>query len=160
MGGSLLGTTHEAPISGGGCAHPLILERRNGLARRIYNCHAADDRFPVRQAPSEVQKSLITDISAGGYSANQLVFGSSPVDLFGWDERDGDLLFAQDTSSSGHFAQLWKLGKLAQEACPEGVAKSKLRRFPAYSNPFNSTDVKIGDSALFQKVVNRKSAPR
>ena len=36
-------------------------------------------------------------LSANGFSAYQMVFGSNPVDLFGWEDGDEDMLFAQDT---------------------------------------------------------------
>ena len=85
--------------------YPWIRERRNGIARRIYNRPMADDRFPSKQIPSGVQWCLITLIPAGGYSACQMVFGSNPVDLFGRDDGDEDLLFAQDTYPSGQFVQ-------------------------------------------------------
>ena len=42
--GSLLGVPFKAPISGVS-ARPWILERRNGLARKIRNRLVADDRF-------------------------------------------------------------------------------------------------------------------
>ena len=90
-----------------------------------------------------------------------MVFGSIPVDLFGWgDGKGGDLPFAQDPSHSGQFAQQWKLRMMAQGASLKGVAISKLRRLPAYNEPFGRTDVRIGDAALFCKAMDRESAPR
>ena len=50
-----------------------------------------------------------TLVSASGYSAYQLVFGSNSMDLYGWDDTDEDLLFARDTSISGQFVQQWQL---------------------------------------------------
>ena len=48
--------------------------------------------------------------SAGGVSAYQLVFGSNPVDLSGWEGNDEDSLFTQDTSLAGQSAQQWICG--------------------------------------------------
>ena len=79
--------------------------------------------------------------------------------LSGWDEKDEDLLFARDTSSSGQFEQKWKLWMMAQEAGPKQAANSKLRRMLAYKKTFNCTAVQIGDSVLFYKAANRKSTP-
>ena len=61
----------------------------------------ADDRFSGRQVLTEVQWCLNSMISASGYSAFQLVFGSNPADFYGWGDRDDDLVFAQETSVSG-----------------------------------------------------------
>ena len=60
-----------------------------------------------------------------------MVFGSNPVDLFGREDKGGNLLFAQDTSASGQFAQEWKPRIMAQEAALKEVATSKLRRLLA-----------------------------
>ena len=79
-------------------AHLWILERRNGLEREIYDRLVADGHFSVKPIPPEVQRCLNALISGGGCSANQLVFGSDPFDLFGWDDKGGEMLFAQDTS--------------------------------------------------------------
>ena len=65
-------------------AHPWISERRNGLARGIYNRMHADDRHAGRQWISEVQFCLNTMLSTNGFSASQLMFGSNPADNFGW----------------------------------------------------------------------------
>ena len=62
-----------------------------------------------------VQWFLNTIISASDHSAYHLVFGSNPVDLFGLGDKDEDLLFAQDTSLSGQFAQVG-LSEMAQES--------------------------------------------
>ena len=40
-----------------------------------------------------------------GYSAYRSVLESNLPDLFGWGEKDEDLLFVQDTSLTGQFAQ-------------------------------------------------------
>ena len=70
------------------------------------------------------------------------------MDLFGRDDKDGDLLVAHHTPLAGQFAQQWKLGMMAQEAAPKEVANSKLRHLSACKTSSNRTDVEIGDSAL------------
>ena len=60
-----------------------------------------DDRFSGNQILGEVQWRLSTLISGGDFSAYQMVFGSNPVDLYGWEEEDEDSTFAQETSLSG-----------------------------------------------------------
>ena len=92
-------------MDSGAGARIWILKRRNGLARGIYYRRIADDRFSGKQIPAEAQRCLNTMISASGYSACQLVFGSNPVGLYGWDDQEEDLLFAQDASASRQFAQ-------------------------------------------------------
>ena len=91
----------------GAGAHPWILERRNALARGIYTRLKADRYYTGPQILAEAQWCLNTLVSASGYSAYQLVFGSSPMDLYGWGDADDDLLFAQDTrfrdTSNGSF---------------------------------------------------------
>ena len=72
-------------------AHPWILERRSGVARGIYNRLQADRYYAGSQILTEAQWSLNTSVSASGYSAFQLVFGSNPMDLYGWDDSDDDL---------------------------------------------------------------------
>ena len=47
----------------GGDAHPWILERRNGLARGIYNHVKGDDPFSGKQVLAEVQWPLTALIS-------------------------------------------------------------------------------------------------
>ena len=96
-------------------------------------------------------------IRASGYSALQLVFGSNPVDLFGEEEQDEDLLFAYHTCA---FTQQSKLRMRAHEAVLKEVANSTLQRILAYSGTFNCTEIKIGESALFYATPNRKSAPQ
>ena len=98
-------------------------------------------------------------LSLGFNGAYQLVSGSNPVDLFGWDDTDEDLLFARDTAASGQVAQQWELAILAQEAELTEAANSKLRRWLARKKSFDCTEVKFGDSALLHKAANRKSAP-
>ena len=77
-------------------AHPWILERRNGLARGIYNRLQADRYNAGSQILTEVQWCLDTMVSPSGSSDYQLVFGSNPMDLYGWGDSDEELLFAQD----------------------------------------------------------------
>ena len=88
-------------------AHPWILERRNGLARGIYNRLKGGRQYTGPQILAEVQWCLNTLVSASVYPAYQLVFGSDPMDLYGWDDSDDDLLFAHDTSISGQFVPQW-----------------------------------------------------
>ena len=99
-------------------------------------------------------------VSASGFSAYQLVFGSNPADNFGWGDEDEDLLFAQDTSLSGQFVANWKLRMLAQEAALKEIANSKLRRILAFNNSFESVDVKVGDEVLFYKAPTKKKTFR
>ena len=80
------------------------------------------------------------------------------MDLFGCEGKDEDPLFAQNTPLPGRFVQTWKLRM--KEAALQEVANSELRRALAYNKSFNSTAVLIGDTALFHKSRNKKSAPR
>ena len=130
----------------GAGAHPWILERRNGVGRGIYNRLKADRFYAASQILTEAQWCLITLVPAGGYSAYQLVFGSNPMDLFGWDDSDEDLLFARDTSISGQVVQQWQLRIRAQEAALKEIAKSNLRRLVAYNKTFDYVDTKVGYS--------------
>ena len=43
------------------------------------------------------------------------------------DDKDGDVLFAQNASTSGQFAQQRNVRMMVREAAPGGVVKSKLR---------------------------------
>ena len=61
--------------------------------------------------------------------------------------------------SSGQLAQQSGLRMMAQETAPRVVTKSGLHRPFAYFTPFNSTEVKIRDSALFHKAASRWGAP-
>ena len=132
-------------------AHPWLLERRNGLARGIYNRLIEDDRFSNKTIPSEVQWRLNTMLSASGFSAYQMVFG--------WGGGGEDLLSAQDTSLSRQFAQQWKLRMRAQEATLREVANSKLRRLLAHNQTFSCAEIDVGDMVLFFKAQSRKSSP-
>ena len=58
-------------FSQGAGARPWILERRNGLARGIYNRMMADGRFSGKQVLTGAQWCLNTLISASGHSAFQ-----------------------------------------------------------------------------------------
>ena len=101
-------------------------ERRNGLARSIYNRLAADARFPRTQISTEAQYCLVQVLSAILPSAYfnrstqistpcflQLDIrhirwspGPNPPTLIGGGGGDDeDLLFAQDASLYGQFAQ-------------------------------------------------------
>ena len=62
-----------------------------------------------------------------------MIFRSDPADLFGWDDKDEDLMFTQDTSLSGQFVQQRHLRIRAQEAALQEVANSKLRRLLAFN---------------------------
>ena len=149
-----------------------IRERRNGLARGIYNRLAGYDCSPGEQIIVEVQWRPYALISGGGYSAHQVgcpvlgacsahqvVFRSNPVGLAGRDDKDEKLLFGPDASPSGRFAQQWKLRMMAQEAALNEVANCKLGKPLAYNKSFNCADVKIGDTALFYKSAKKKGAP-
>ena len=94
-------------------AHPWVLERRNGLARGIYHHLQADDRSSVKLIPAEGQWRLSTLMSGDGFPAYQMVLGSNPADLYGWEDRNEDQAFAQYTSLSDQFAQQWKLRMMA-----------------------------------------------
>ena len=107
-------------------AHPWILERRNVLARRMYNRLVTGARNSGKEILAEEQWRLNALISGCGNSAYQLVSGSDPADLLRWDEMYEDLLFARYTSLSGQLVQLWKLRTMAQKAAVKEVANGKL----------------------------------
>ena len=67
------------------------------------------------------------------------------MDLYGWDDSEDDLLFAQDTSLAGQFVNQWKLRMRAQEATLREVANSKLRRILARNQTFNCSGLEVGD---------------
>ena len=85
-------------------SHLWFLKRISARARGIYNRVAADDRFASKQIPPGVQWRLSSLLSASGYSANQLGFGSHPLDFSGRGADDEDSLFAQDILLSGQAA--------------------------------------------------------
>ena len=109
---------------------------------------------------SVVQRCLNTMPSAIGFSAYQMVFGSNPVDLFGWEGGGEDLMFAQDTSLAGQFVQQWKLRMKAARATLKEIANSELRRLLARTKTFSCAEIDVGDMALFYKARSRKSSPR
>ena len=104
-----------------------------------------------RPIPAEAQRCLKTMFSACGFSTYQMVFGSNPVDSIGWEGSDEDLMFAQDASPAGQFAQQWKLRMRAEEATSKEIANSKLRRVLARKKTCNCTEIDVGDMALFYK---------
>ena len=128
--------------------HSWLLERRRELARGIHSRRAADGCLASMQIFSDVQWRLKTLHLASGYSAHQLVFGSNAVDLASCGDDDRDYLFAQDTSSSGQSVKRCELRRMAQEAAPQKVVKSKLRRLLAYNKSFKRTGVQMCDSVL------------
>ena len=85
-------------------AHPWVLQRRNGLARGNYNRLKDDHRASGKQTLAEVQWCLHTHLGRE-FSAYRAVFGSDPVDHYGWGGKDEDLTLAQDTSLSGQIAR-------------------------------------------------------
>ena len=98
-------------------------------------------------------------LSSSGFSAYQMAAGSQLADLFGWDDSEEDLFFAQDTSLAGQFVNQWKLRMRAQEATLREVANSKLRRISAHNQTFNCAEAAVGDMVLFYKTPYRKSSP-
>ena len=109
---------------------------------------------------AEAQWRLRAMLSASGFPAYQMVFGSNPADLFGWEDGDEDLMFAQDTSLAGQFAPQWKLRLKAQASTLKEIAKIKLRRLLAQNKTFDCAEINVGDMALSYKAQNRKSSPR
>ena len=77
--------------------------------------------------------------------------GSNPADLYDWEDKDKDPTFAQETLTSGQFAQQWKLRIMAQEAALE---------LSAYTKAFTCTYVKISETANFYNTQEKKRAPR
>ena len=75
-----------------------------------------------------------------------MVFGSNPVDLFGWEGGDEDMLFAQDSSLAGQFVNQWKLRMRAQEATLKEIANNKLRRVLPRNKTFNCAEIDVGDT--------------
>ena len=63
----------------------------------------------------------------------------------GWDDKVDDMLFAQESSVSGQFAQQWKLRMMAQGAALKEVAGSRLRRLWESNKSAKSTDIKMGE---------------
>ena len=102
------------------------------------------------------QYCLNAPLSSSGHSAYQLGFGSNPADLHVWRDGGDDLLFVQETSISGQFAQQWRLRMMARKAALREMANSESRRLFAHARLFDCPDVKVGDWALFYKSVNRR----
>ena len=134
--------------------------KEKGLGRGIYKPLPGDGPSSSKQIPSNAQWRLKTMISAGGFSAYQMVFGPNPLDLFCWENKYEDLMFAQDTSFAGQSVQQWKLRMRAQEAALEKIANRKVRRLLAYNRSFNCTDINAGDSVLFFTAHSQRSLPR
>ena len=80
-----------------------------------------------------------------------MVFRSNPVELFGWEAKDEDLMFAQGTCAAGRFVQQRKLRMRAQGATRKKIANSELRRLLTYNKSFNCTDIAAGDFVLFYR---------
>ena len=118
------------------------LEEGIVLARRPYNRLVADDRFAIKQILTEAHYCLHSLLSASGYSAYRLIFGSNPADVFGRGGDVGGLLLAQDASRSGQFARRREFRVTAREAAWRDAANSKRGRASAISRPFNSADVR------------------
>ena len=102
-------------------ARPRILEHRNGLARGIRYRGVADGPVPGKQIPAELQWRLNALMPGGWYSAHQAACFGRGGSFRGGGIADEDLLFPQDASRSGQFAQRWKLCMMAQEAALRGA---------------------------------------
>ena len=89
-----------------------------------------------------------------------MVFGSKPANFFGREDTDEGLAFARDSSSSGKFAQQWKLRMMAQEPALGAMANSRLRRLSARYKSVACADVKIGDAVRIYNAPSTESAPR
>ena len=139
---------------------PCSLGRRNGLAGGMYNRLAVDGRFLYRAIINEERFRPNAMMSHGGFSAYWMVFGSNPEDSYLGRDEDSDLDFAQDTSASGQFAQLWKLRTSAQEATLTEIRNGKSRPPLARIKTFGCKDVQVGDSAGLRQQIGRKSAPK
>ena len=73
---------------------PWIPERRDGLARSIYNRLKEDNRFSCTHTLAEAPWRLAALIPGSGFSAYDMALRSNPVDLYGWEDKDEDLTFA------------------------------------------------------------------
>ena len=142
----------------GAGARPWLLERRNGVARRIYFRLVAGDRCSGNQILHGAQYCPYTLLVSSGYSAYLMTSGSSPAYLYGRRGDDGDFTFAQETSTWGRFAQPWDVRAGAQEAAPKGAANEKLRGLLARNRSLKCTGVSVGGPAGV--AVIRKSPPR
>ena len=106
------------------------------------------------------QWRLDSMLSDCGFSAYRAVCGHDPVDLFGREAGDEDLMFAQDTSLAGQFVQQLELRRKAQGATLEEIGNGGLRRFLSHNKTFNCAEIDVSDMALFYEKQNRKSSPR
>ena len=106
-----------------------MIGRRNGLARGIYNHSAADVRFSGPAVLREEQFSLNAVPRHGGFPAYQMELKPNRTDSYTRKDDDSNLDSVYDTSTSGQFAQQWKLRALAQGATLKEIAKIRLRRF-------------------------------
>ena len=116
------------------------------------------DRLSGEQILPMAQWGLNALAPGWGFSAYQMVSGSNPADLVGWEDKDEDLAAARATSFSGQFAQRWKLRMTARGAALKGIVNSRLRRLLARNGPFSCGDVEIGDTAPFYKGRSQESA--
>ena len=123
---------------------PWSLERRDGLARGMYNRLAADDRFSSRASLDGAQFCVNSMFGRGGFSARQIVFGPCLADLSMWQSAKGDRDLAQDASISGQSVHQGKLRSLPQELSLKELAKRKLRRLLAPDRSFGCPDVEAG----------------
>ena len=127
-----------------------MLERRNGLARGIYNRLHADGRFVDRAILNEVQYRLRAMLQHWGFSAYHRAFEPDPVELYSWQDHDADLDFSRVTSCPNR-----KLRDMAQDATQTDTADSKLRQILDRNPTFGSTDVATGDSVIFYEQISR-----
>ena len=102
-------------------AHPLLLERRDRLARGNYNRFVAHGRFSIERILSEAQYRVDSPPSSSGYLASQLPFGSNSADLCEWQVGVDDRVIAQETPNRGQLAQQWKLGLLSRGVTLDGM---------------------------------------
>ena len=88
-----------------------------------------------------------------------MVFGTSPVNLIGWEDNDEDLMLPQDTSLAGQLVEHWELRTDAQEAALKEVASSKLRRLVAYKKSLSCTGIHVGAGPSFTRTDSQKLSP-
>ena len=103
-------------------ARPWLPERRDGLARGIYDLLLAGDRVASKQFLNEVQYCLGALSGARGYSAYQVVFGPNYADHYRWRGGGDGILLAQETSIPGRLVQHWKLRMMTQVAALKEMA--------------------------------------
>ena len=78
--------------------------------------------------------------SAGGFPAYRKAPSPNPAGLCGREGDGGGLRFAEEPSLSGQFAQFWELRVMAQQAPPEEVVPSRLRRQLPHNRSPNCTE--------------------